>query len=133
MVSDQARFEHLKGFFRSVGVMEEIEVSGRDGAGVDQPVEVEDLLPVFGAVDDDGDVLGELVSLNEGENFKHLVDGAKAAGKDDQRLGQVGKPQLAHEEVVELEVERRGDIGVGSLLEGQADVEADGLAASLIR
>ena len=68
----------------------------------------------------------------EGEDFEHLVERAEAAGKDHQRLGQIGEPILAHEEVVELEVERGRDVGVRRLLEGQLDVESDGLAAGLV-
>jgi hypothetical protein len=72
------------------------------------------------------------LGLGEGEDFKHLVERAEAAGKDDQRLGEIGEPELAHEEVMELEVERGGDVRVGMLLEGQADVEAHGFAAGLV-
>ena len=99
-----------------------------DGALFGEDVEVDDALPVGRAVDDDGDLLGELVGLGEGEQLEHFVQGAEAAGKDDQRLGEVGEPVLAHEEVVEVEVERGRDVGVGHLLEGQLDVQADGLA-----
>jgi hypothetical protein len=34
---------------------------------------------------------------------------------------------------MELEVERRRDIGIRILLEGQVDIEADALAASFVR
>ena len=58
---------------------------------------------------------------------------AEAARKDHQRLGQVREPELAHEEVVELEVQPVGDVRVGALLERQPDVQADRLAAGLVR
>ena len=64
------------------------------------------MLPVLRTVDDDGDLLGEFFGLGEREHLEHLVERAEAAGKDDQRLGQIGEPELAHEEVVEVEVER---------------------------
>ena len=91
----------------------------RDGALFGEHLEVDHFLPVLRSVDDDGDLLGELVGLGEGEKLEHFVEGAEAAGENDQRLGQVGEPVLAHEEVVELEVERGRDEGVGQLLEGQ--------------
>ena len=55
---------------------------------------------------------------------------AKAAGEHDERFGEVSKPVLAHEEVVELEVEFGRDVAVGQLLERQLDVEPDRLRAS---
>jgi hypothetical protein len=106
IVLRQPLAQHLEGLLGRVGKLEELDVLGRDGAGIHQHVEVEDLLPILRAVDDDGDLLGQLLGLGQGEDLEHLVEGAEAAGKDHQRLGQVGKPQLAHEEVVELEVER---------------------------
>src|ERR1035438_9305915 len=89
-------------------------------------------MPVFAAVDDDEDFLGKFVGLREGENFEEFVDGAEAAGKNHQRFGEIGEPELAHEEIVELEVERGRDVLVGILLEGQIDVEADGFASGLV-
>jgi hypothetical protein len=50
--------------------------------------------------------LASFVGLVEGEELEHFVERAEAAGEDDQRFGEVGEPVLAHEEVVELEVER---------------------------
>ncbi len=114
-----------------VGELEEVEVLEGDGALFGHGFEVDDGLPVFGAVDDYGDGLGEFLGLREGEELEHLVEGAEAAGEDDEGLGEVGEPVLAHEEVVELEVELGGDPGVGALFEGELDVEADGLAACL--
>ena len=70
--------------------------------------------------------------MRKREDFKQLVHGAEAAGKDDQGLRKIGEPKLAHEEVVELEVQRRGDVGIRILLEGQMNIQADGLAAGLV-
>ena len=80
-------------------------------------LEVDDLRPVFLAVDHNTYVLGELLGLGEGEELEHLVEGAEAAGEDNQGLSKVGEPELTHEEVVELEVQFGGDVGVGHLLE----------------
>src|SRR5262249_23281458 len=64
------------------------------------------------------------------EDLEELVERAEAAGEDHQRLRQVGEPELAHEEVVELEMQALGDIRVGALLERQPDVQADRLPAA---
>src|SRR6185503_5547394 len=81
--------------------------------------------------EDYADLLRQLVGLYERQHLEQLVERAEAAGKNHQRLRQVGEPELAHEEVVELEVQPLGDVGVGALLERQPDVEADRLAARL--
>jgi hypothetical protein len=48
-----------------------------------------------------------------------------------QRPRQVREPELAHEEVVELERQPRREVWVRALLVGEADVEADGPTAGL--
>src|SRR5215468_5113951 len=90
---------------------------------------MQDFIPVLLAVDDDENLLCELLRLREGEDLKQLVERAEAAGKNDQRFGEIREPVLAHEEVVKLEVEIRRDVAVGILLERQADVQSDGFAA----
>ena len=57
----------------------------------------------------------------------------KPPGKDHERLREIREPELAHEEVVELEVQAVGDVRVRALLEGQPDVQADRLAAGFAR
>ena len=42
------------------------------------------------------------------------------------------EPELAHEEVMELEVQALGDVAVRPLLERQTDVQPDALAAGLV-
>ncbi len=61
-----------------------------------------------------------------------FVDGAEASGKNHESFGEIGEPEFAHEEIVELEVERGGDVRIGILLEGQIDVEADGFASGFV-
>src|SRR5205807_109307 len=78
-------------------------------------------------------LLGQLVGLHQRQNLEQLVARPEAAGKDHERLGEVREPELAHEEIMELEVQTLGDVRVGPLLEGQTDVEADRLAARLAR
>src|SRR5204863_7007874 len=87
----------------------------------------------FAAVENDADFLRQLVGLDEREDFEELVARAEAAGKDHQRLREIREPELAHEEIVELELEPFGDVRIGTLLEGQPDVEADRLPAGFAR
>ena len=125
--------ELLECIGRRIGVAEQIQVLLGDRAPLRHRLEVEHLVPVLAAVEDDADLLRQLVGLREREDLEQLVAGAEAAGKDHQRLRQVREPELAHEEVVELEVQPVGDVRVGALLERQPDVEPDGLAAGLVR
>ena len=69
--------------------------------------------------------------MSQSEDFHQLIECAETAWEYDKRLGKVGKPELAHEEVVKFERELGGDIGVRTLLEWQADVQPDGFAAGL--
>ncbi len=93
----------------------------------------EHLVPVLAAVQDDQQLLRQLAGLRQRQDLEQLVERAEAARKDHQRLGQVGEPELPHEEVVELEVQLVGDVAVGALLERQPDVQPDRLAARLVR
>ena len=92
-----------------------------------------DFVPVARAVEDDRDVAHELARLGEREHLAQLVERPEAAGKDDQSAREVREPELAHEEVVELEPEPGRDVRVGTLLVRQPDVEADGPAAGVLR
>ena len=129
----QAFLQDAKRFLRRIGKLKEIEVLGRDRALLDQHVHVDDLLPVARPVDDDRDLLRELVRLVQRQQLEHLIQRSEAARKDHQRLREIRKPVLAHEEVVEVEVERRRDVRVRVLLERQLDIEPDRLAAGLPR
>ena len=121
----------LECLFRRVRPMNQVEVVGRYRSRIHQRLKVDDLVPILLAIHHHADVLGELLGLRQGEQLEHFVERPKAPRKHHQRLGQVGEPQLAHEEVVELEVQVGRDVRVGNLLEGQIDVQPDGLAASL--
>ena len=132
VVFGEAVAEEREGVLGSVDELEQVEVLGSDGAGIDEGLEVHDAMPVFTAVDDNENFLGKLVGLREREDFEEFVDGAEAAGKNHQRFGEIGEPEFAHEEIVEFEVERGRDVGVGILLEGQIDVEADAFASGFI-
>src|ERR1700692_3111932 len=126
MVPGQSFFQELQTFLWRVRHLEQFEVWRRDHAGVDHSVEIDDFLPVRAAIDDNDNFLGQFLSLGKGEDFKKFVERAEAPGKDYERFGQIREPELTHEKVMELEVERRRDVGVRILLEGQIDVEANG-------
>src|SRR6266478_9342131 len=132
MVLGQSFFQELQTLLWRIGHLEQFEVWWRDHAGVDHGVEIDDFLPVRAAIDDNDNLLSQLLSLSKGEDFKKFVERAEASGKDHQRFGQIREPELTHEKVMELEVERRRDVGVRILLERQIDVEAYGFSASLV-
>src|SRR4051794_25820252 len=108
----QVFFQTIESFLRSVHDIEELQVVGRDHARIYQRLEVDDLVPVIGAIQQHDHFLRQLLGLRQGQNFEQLVERTKSAGEDHQRLRQVGKPQLTHEEVVELEVQFRSYIRI---------------------
>ena len=91
----------------------------------------DDLVPVARAVEDDRDVSLQLARLRERQDLEELVERAEPAREHDQRARQVREPELAHEEVVELEPELGRDVRVRTLLVRQPDVEADRPAAGV--
>src|SRR3954454_13714628 len=129
MVLGQAVAQEFKGFFRIIYDLDQVEILGRHCAGVHEGLEVDDLVPVLAAVDDDQDFLRELFGLREREDLEKFVHGTEAAGKDDESFGEIRKPELTHEEVMKLEIERGRDELVGVLLERKLDVQTDTLAS----
>ena len=110
--------QEFEGVFGGVDELELVEIFRRDRAGVRKGLEVEDTVPVFAAVDDDQNFLRQLVGLRESEDFEEFVHGAEAAGEDDESLGEIGEPEFAHEEVMELKVQRGRDVVVGYCSKG---------------
>src|ERR1700679_1159027 len=133
VVRRKSLLQQREGLFRRVGELEEIQIPGRDSALLDKYIEVDYRFPIRRTIDDDRDLLGQLFGLRQSEDFEGLIDRAKTAGKDHQRLRKIREPVLAHEEIVELEVQRRRDIGIRHLLEWQLDVESDSVAAGFVR
>ena len=124
----QLPFEVIEGLVDRITEMQEIDIRGRNGPPAGHGIEVENLLPVVGAEDDDGEGFGDLSGLNEGEDLHEFVERSEAAREDDQGLGEVNEPEFPHEEIMEFEVEFSGDEGIGILLVGNADIEPDGFA-----
>src|SRR5260370_42367780 len=84
---------------------------------------------VFRCVEHNYEAAFELACLGKSQDLEELIERSISAGKDHERFGEIREPELAHEEVMELEREIGRDVGIGPLLERQADVQADGFAA----
>lgn len=118
----------LKGFVDAVGKGKKIKILRRHHAPPDELIEVDDAVPEFLVIEDDGKFLGQFPCLDEGERLKEFVHGAETSGKNDQGFGVIKKVKFPDEEIMELETEFRGGIFVDALLEGQADAEGNGLS-----
>src|SRR4029077_13074448 len=55
------------------------------------------------------------------------------AGKNNQRLGKLSEPQLAHEKIMKHETQLRTDVVIGPLFVGQFNAQANGFSARLSR
>src|ERR1700689_760222 len=132
MVSGQSVFQEFETLFWRIAHPEQVKIWRRDHSGVNHGFEVDDLFPVRAAIDNYHNLLGQLLRLRKGENLEEFVERAKSAGKNHQGLGQIGEPEFTHEEVMKLEIERRRDVGIRILLEGQVDVEANRFSSSLV-
>src|ERR1700678_585928 len=105
--------------------MKKLQIGCRDGSIPHQRFEIHDFLPETRAIENDRDLFCQLLRLHERKNFEKLVDRSESAGEDHQRLRQIREPELAHEEIVEFEVEFARDERIRQLLEGKADVQSD--------
>ena len=65
-----------------------------------------------------GQRLVHILGLNEGQDLEQLLHDAKTAGEYDDSLGQVDEPDLAHEKVMEFEIQFSADFGIVMLLKG---------------
>src|SRR2546427_1705540 len=123
------RTDALEGLVHRIRKHEQAELMLIDRAPALHGAPIEDLVPVAPAIDQNQVAAWEFAGLHQREHLPELVHGAEAAGENNQGLGQLGKPKLAHEEVMEIEAELRADEGVGHLLVRQLDAQADGFAA----
>src|ERR1700694_5266686 len=99
MVADEIFLESGEGLLGSIYKLEEVHVLGGDGSGVGQRLQIEHATPVFLTIDEHGHLFCELFGLGQGQDLEEFVEGSEAAGKDHKSLGQVGEPELAHEEI----------------------------------
>jgi hypothetical protein len=122
----------LPDLFRRLGEPQELAILLVDHPLLGEEADVDGPPPVRLADEHDRNGL-DLAGLHQGQGLEQLVEGAEAARKDDQRPGPQQEVQLAQGEVVEAEAEVRRDVGIGILLVGQVDVEADGLGSHVVR
>ena len=94
-------------------------------------MKVDHAVPIVPVVEDDRNLL-HAAGLAERQGVEQLVERAEAAGEDDQRLRPQQEVHLAQREVVELEAQLRRDVGIGHLLGGELDVEADRFRAGVV-
>jgi len=95
-----------------------------DGAFVGEEMKVDDAIPELAAIQDDGN-RRHAVHLPQGEDLEEFVEGTEAAGEDDEAFRTQEEVHFADGEVAKLKAEVGRDEGVGQLLFGQGDVEAD--------
>src|SRR5690606_39083701 len=115
----------VEGFVHIGTNLEKAQVVRADHARFHQIFEVEHLAPEFLSEKHHHHLLGDALGLHQGEHLHHFVQGAETAGKHDDGLGRVHEPEFAHEEIMELEVQVGGNVGIGVLFEGQVDVQSD--------
>src|SRR3954447_9965444 len=96
-------------------------------------IEIDDFFPELRAIENNQDFTFQLLGLSEGQDFGQFVQSSKSAGKDHERLRQIRKPELPHEEVMKLERKFRGDVWVGTLLERKTNVQANRFSAGFAR
>src|ERR1700687_122339 len=100
----QSIAQEREGVFWAVYDLELVDIFRGNGAGIDEGLKVDDAVPVFAAVDDHQDFLGQFIGLRERKNFEQFVHGSEAAGENDEGFGKIGEPEFAHEKVVKLKV-----------------------------
>src|SRR5579872_6758844 len=123
-------FESLLG---TVADLEEIEILGADRSPAHESVEIEEIAPELLPVENNRERAADFPSLDEGQDLEKFVHRAEAAGEDYQSARQIGEPELAHEEVVELEQQVGRDEGVGPLLVWKTDRQSHGRASRPLR
>src|SRR5277367_2682434 len=92
--------QQLQGRIGRVREFEQREVFGTDYAVMKKGLEVNDFVPVFRTIQNDGNASLKLAGLRQRENFHDLIQGAEPPRKSNQATRQLRKPQLAHEEVM---------------------------------
>src|ERR1700677_3422303 len=105
--------------------MKKFQIRSRDGSILHQRFEIHDFLPETGAIENDRDLLRQLLRLHERKNFEKLVHRSESTREDHERLRQIREPELAHEEIVEFEVQLARNERIRELFEGETDVQPD--------
>src|SRR3954471_199902 len=116
-----------------VGELEQFRILRSHSPSVDERLEVDYPVPVFAPVYHDQNFLRQLVGLRQRQDLEKLIHGAEAAREDHESLRKIGEPELAHEEVVKLKVQRRSDVLVRILLERKLNIQSDRLSSGFMR
>src|SRR5580692_6981595 len=124
MILGQAVAQKLKTFLWRVDDLEKLQILGGNRSRIYHGLKVNQALPVFAPINDDEYFLGQFLRLRESKDFEQLVHGPEAARKNYQSFGQIGEPELTHEEIVKLKIQRRSDVRIRHLLEGQRNIQA---------
>ena len=124
----------LHGFLGTVYQAHQVQVAGHDVAMFLELLahELQGAFPVAaaGLVEQDDGHQRALAGLDQGQHLQRFIQGAEAARAEHQGIGLLDEEQLAQEEEVEgQQVVAALDRGIGALLEGQGDVEAQAVVA----
>src|SRR5215470_11680843 len=133
MILGQPVAQVFKTFFRRIDHGEQLEILWGDRPRISHDLKIEHLVPVFAAINEHKYFLCQFLGLRQRKYFEEFIQSSEPSWKDDQCLRQVSEPELPHEKVMELEVQRRRDVGVRVLLKGKIDVEANGFASRFYR
>ncbi len=113
-----------------INKLKDIEILGFNSALFHQKLEVNQVVPVFFAHKNYGNRINGLC-LDQGERFKKFVQCAESAGKSHKPLGPFQKVHFPYCKVMELKAQFRRNVGIGFLLKGQNDIQADALSANV--
>ena len=105
MVFRQPLPQVLITFLGTIHDLEQPEIFGRNCPGIYHGLKINELLPIFPAVYHDENFLCQLLGLGQGQYLKEFIQSSKSAGENHQRFRKIGKPELPHEEVMELEIQ----------------------------
>src|SRR5690348_2165719 len=70
-------------------------------------------------------MFGKFSCLEQCKHFPELIHGAEPAREDDERFGELRKPQFAHEEIMEAKVQLWRNEAIGTLFMRQLNAQAD--------
>ena len=99
----EAGADMIEGLIDGISELQHLKFAFVDGAGIHHGLPVQDLIPIFSAVDKDDVVLSQLARLHEGEHFHELVKRAETPRENYESFGDLGEPQFSHEEIMEIE------------------------------
>ena len=123
--------DDLDDLFRVVGDMEQVHIIGRNIAFGQHRIlyPPDQAAPELG-IDEDQRYLRHAPGLDQCQELADFIQGAKAAGHEDEGGTIFDEAGLAREEITERH--REIDVGIGLLLEREHDIEADRASAGIM-